>query len=79
MKLTLINEILGRATWSSIVFGTQAPDTGNAEIIARFGTQEQKATYLAGLLSGEIFDVLHDRTSGRLGPAGVHHPGGARR
>ena len=58
VKLTLINEILGRATWSSIVFGTQAPDTGNAEIIARFGTQEQKATYLAGLLSGEIFSTF---------------------
>jgi len=58
VKLTLINEILGRATWSSIIFGTQAPDTGNAEIIARFGTQEQKDTYLAGLLSGEIFSTF---------------------
>lgn len=58
VKLTLINEILGRATWSSIVFGTQAPDTGNAEIIARFGTQEQKDRYLTGLLSGEIFSTF---------------------
>jgi alkylation response protein AidB-like acyl-CoA dehydrogenase len=58
VKLTLINEILGRATWSSIVFGTQAPDTGNAEIIARFGTSAQKDEYLAGLLSGEIFSTF---------------------
>ena len=58
VKLTLINEILGRATWSSIVFGTQAPDTGNAEIIARFGTQDQKDRYLTGLLSGEIFSTF---------------------
>ena len=58
VKLTLINEILGRATWSSIIFGTQAPDTGNAEIIARFGTQEQKDRYLTGLLSGEIFSTF---------------------
>lgn len=58
VKLTLINEILGRATWSSIIFGTQAPDTGNAEIIARFGTQEQKDEYLTGLLSGEIFSTF---------------------
>ena len=58
VKLTLINEILGRATWASIVFGTQAPDTGNAEILARFGTQEQKDRYLAGLLSGEIFSCF---------------------
>jgi len=58
VKLTLINEILGRATWSSIIFGTQAPDTGNAEILARFGTSEQKDRYLTGLLSGEIFSTF---------------------
>ena len=58
VKLTLINEILGRSSWAPIVFGTQAPDTGNAEILARFGTQEQKDQYLAGLLSGEIFSCF---------------------
>jgi alkylation response protein AidB-like acyl-CoA dehydrogenase len=58
VKLTLINEILGRSGWAPIVFGTQAPDTGNAEILARFGTQEQKDNYLAGLLSGEIFSCF---------------------
>ncbi|BBZ68086.1 acyl-CoA dehydrogenase [Mycolicibacterium insubricum] len=58
VKLTLINEILGRSSWAPIVFGTQAPDTGNAEILARFGTREQKDTYLAGLLSGEIFSCF---------------------
>jgi acyl-CoA dehydrogenase len=58
VKLTLINEILGRSPWAPIVFGTQAPDTGNAEIIARFGTQGQKDRYLSGLLSGEIFSCF---------------------
>jgi alkylation response protein AidB-like acyl-CoA dehydrogenase len=58
VKLTLINEILGRSPWAPIVFGTQAPDTGNAEIIARFGTPDQKDRYLAGLLSGEIFSCF---------------------
>ena len=58
VKLTLINEILGRTAWGPIVFGTQAPDTGNAEILARFGTQEQKDCYLEGLLSGEIFSCF---------------------
>lgn len=58
VKLTLINEILGRSSWAPIVFGTQAPDTGNAEILARFGTQDQKDRYLAGLLSGEIFSCF---------------------
>ena len=55
VKLSLMNEILGRSGWAPIVFGTQAPDTGNAEIIAHYGTGEQKAAYLQPLLDGEIF------------------------
>ncbi len=55
LKLSLINEILGRSGWAPIVFGCQAPDTGNAEIIAHYGTDEQKARYLQPLLNGEIF------------------------
>ena len=41
LKLALLNEILGRSRWAPIVFGCQAPDTGNAEIIAHYGTPEQ--------------------------------------
>jgi acyl-CoA dehydrogenase len=55
VKLSLMNEILGRSSWAPIVFGTQAPDTGNAEIIAHYGTDEQKTKYLKPLLDGEIF------------------------
>jgi len=55
LKLSLLNEILGRSSWAPIVFGCQAPDTGNAEIIAHYGTPEQKERYLRPLLSGEIF------------------------
>jgi alkylation response protein AidB-like acyl-CoA dehydrogenase len=58
VKLTLLNEILGRTDWGPVVFGTQAPDTGNAEILARFGTQAQKDRYLAPLLAGEIFSCF---------------------
>jgi alkylation response protein AidB-like acyl-CoA dehydrogenase len=58
VKLTLLNEILGRCSWAPIVFGTQAPDTGNAEILARFGTKEQKDRYLKPLLEGEIFSCF---------------------
>lgn len=54
VKLALMNEILGRSSWASRVFGTQAPDTGNAEIIAHYGTAAQKARYLQPLLNGEI-------------------------
>jgi acyl-CoA dehydrogenase len=55
VKLSLMNEILGRSQWAPIVFGTQAPDTGNAEIIAHYGTEEQKERYLQPLLDGEVF------------------------
>jgi acyl-CoA dehydrogenase len=55
LKLALLNEVLGRSMWASIVFGCQAPDTGNAEIIAHYGTDEQKAMYLRPLLDGECF------------------------
>jgi acyl-CoA dehydrogenase len=55
LKLSLLNEILGRSSWAPIVFGCQAPDTGNAEIIAHYGTPEQKEQYLKPLLEGELF------------------------
>ncbi len=55
LKLSLMNEILGRSGWAPLVFGTQAPDTGNAEIIAHYGTDEQKDRYLEPLLNGEVF------------------------
>jgi acyl-CoA dehydrogenase len=55
VKLALLNEILGRSAWAPVVFGCQAPDTGNAEIIAHYGTPEQKKRYLEPLLEGEIF------------------------
>jgi acyl-CoA dehydrogenase len=55
VKLCLLNEILGRSNWAPVIFGCQAPDTGNAEIIAHYGTPEQKERYLRPLLEGEIF------------------------
>jgi len=55
VKLALINEILGTSSWAPIVFGTAAPDTGNAEIIAHYGTPEQKEKWLKPLLEGECF------------------------
>jgi acyl-CoA dehydrogenase len=58
VKLALMNEILGRSSWAPMVFGCQAPDSGNAEIIAHFGTEEQKAKYLRPLLDGEIISCF---------------------
>ena len=54
VKLALMNEILGRARCAPTVFGTQAPDTGNSEILAHFGTPEQKEQFLEPLLRNEI-------------------------
>ncbi len=54
VKLALLNEILGRSEFAPTVFGCQAPDSGNAEILAHYGTPEQKARYLRPLLDNEI-------------------------
>lgn len=54
VRLALMNEVLGRSYWAPTVFGTAAPDTGNAEILALFGTDEQKERYLKPLMDGEI-------------------------
>ncbi|WP_131744919.1 acyl-CoA dehydrogenase family protein [Frankia sp. Cppng1_Ct_nod] len=54
LKLALLNEILGRSRCAPTVFGCQAPDSGNSEILAHFGTEEHKAKYLEPLLRNEI-------------------------
>ncbi len=54
LKLGLMNEILGRSAFASTVFGCQAPDTGNGEILAHYGTPEQKRRWLEPLLANEI-------------------------
>lgn len=54
VKLALLNEIIGRSIFGPTVFGCQAPDSGNAEILAHFGTAAQKAAYLGPLLNNDI-------------------------
>ena len=58
LTLALMNEILGRSYWAPTVFGTAAPDTGNSEILAMFGTDEQKARFLKPLMEGTIVSTF---------------------
>jgi acyl-CoA dehydrogenase len=49
-----LNEEIGRSTYAQLVFGCQAPDAGNAEILHMFGTEAQKDRWLSPLVAGEI-------------------------
>jgi acyl-CoA dehydrogenase len=54
LKLALLNERIGHTHSGPVVFGNQAPDSGNAEILAHFGTDDLKKRYLEPLLENEI-------------------------
>jgi alkylation response protein AidB-like acyl-CoA dehydrogenase len=49
-----LNEEIGRSTYAQLVFGCQAPDAGNAEILHLFGTDEQKERWLRPLVAGDV-------------------------
>ena len=49
-----LNEEIGRSTYAQLVFGCQAPDAGNGEILWLFGTEEQQQRFLRPLVAGEV-------------------------
>lgn len=54
MHYGLLNEIIGRAYFAPRIFGSNAPDSGNAEILWHYGTDEQKEQFFWGLQRGEV-------------------------
>ena len=67
VKLGLMHEILGTSPYAPFVFGNNAPDSGNAEILALAGTPDQKERWLEPLLAGELrsaFSMTEPDTAG---------------
>jgi alkylation response protein AidB-like acyl-CoA dehydrogenase len=67
LEYGLLNEIIGRSYYAPRVFGCNAPDSGNAEILWHYGTDEQKEKYFKPLAAGEVrsyFGMTEPHTSG---------------
>ena len=67
VKLGLMHEILGTSPFAPTIFGNQAPDSGNAELIAIGATDEQKERWLWPLLDGKLrsaFSMTEPETAG---------------
>src|SRR3954465_1170521 len=67
VRLGLMHEILGTSPYAPNAFGSQAPDSGNSEILALAGTPEQKERWLHPLLAGDLksaFSMTEPETAG---------------
>jgi acyl-CoA dehydrogenase len=67
VKLGLMHEVLGSSPYAPLAFGNQAPDSGNSEILALAGTEEQKDRWLHPLLAGDLksaFSMTEPETAG---------------
>jgi acyl-CoA dehydrogenase len=67
VKLGLMHEILGSSPLAPVAFGNQAPDSGNSEILALAGTDEQKERWMLPLLDGSLhsaFSMTEPDTAG---------------
>ncbi len=63
----LLTEAIGRSPLGHLVFGTQAPDAGNVEILHEYATEEQRERFLRPLVAGEVrscFSMTEPETAG---------------
>ncbi len=67
VRLGLMHEILGTSPFAPSAFGCQAPDSGNAELIALAGTDEQKERWLHPLLAGDLRSAFSMTEPGNAG------------
>jgi acyl-CoA dehydrogenase len=58
VKLGLMHEVLGASDLAPPIFGNQAPDSGNSQLIAMAGTEEQKERWMKPLLDGEMYSAF---------------------
>jgi alkylation response protein AidB-like acyl-CoA dehydrogenase len=79
LKLALMSEQIGRSMWSMVVFGVQAPDSGNMELLAHGATEAQKQRWLWPNFNGDItsaFALTEPHLAGadptRIGTTAVH-------
>ena len=54
VEIATIFETMSKVVWAQPIFNCSAPDRGNMEVLAKYGTPEQQATWLQPLLAGEI-------------------------
>jgi acyl-CoA dehydrogenase len=67
LEYAYLNEEIGRSAYAQLIFGCQAPDAGNGEILHMFGTAEQKERFLEPLVSGatrSFFGMTEPEVSG---------------
>jgi acyl-CoA dehydrogenase len=67
IEYAYLNEEIGRSTYAQLIFGCQAPDAGNAEILHMFGTDAQKERWLEPLVAGatrSFFGMTEPEVSG---------------
>jgi acyl-CoA dehydrogenase len=67
LAYAMLNEEIGRSMWAQLIFGCQAPDAGNAEILHLYGTDEQQERFLKPLVAGEVrsfFSMTEPEVSG---------------